>query len=419
VTITDSLVIQNQAGSAAPGATAGGGGISSNGPLTVTGSTIRDNLATLVLTGTAAGGGIATTAALTLTNSTVSGNTAETPSAPGTASGGGLMLGADATINNCTIADNEAMFGAVATSGIATVTFRNTIVADSVATQNCDTTLSTGTIVGNAYNLDDDGTCGFSGTDLVGVDPLLGPLQYNGGAFTHMLLPGSFAIDAGSPAVPGSGGGACQAADQRGVARPQGARCDIGSVEVEDPVPATVCPPSPLAGCAAAGKSLLLIKDRASNGASPGDKLIWKWLKGPPIMQQDFGDPTTTAIFRLCVYAGTAAALEAKVDPDGMCGGTPCWKPVGTTGYKRTDISADSFGISKIILKGSDVASSKIIVKGKDSDLDLDAATLPLDVDAGITVQASNSDNTNCWQSTYAPDAVKTNNGAVFRAKVP
>ena len=62
-------------------------------------------------------------------------------------------------------------------------------------------------------------------TDKIGVQPLLGPLADNGGPTqTHALLAGSPAIDAGDDT-------AAPATDQRGVARPQGARSDIGSVE--------------------------------------------------------------------------------------------------------------------------------------------------------------------------------------------
>jgi predicted outer membrane repeat protein len=74
----------------------------------------------------------------------------------------------------------------------------------------------------------DDGhsliTCGDGNST---ADPLLGPLQDNGGfTQTHLPAPGSPAIDAGDPAN-------CSGVDQRGVPRPQGPRCDIGSVEVQ------------------------------------------------------------------------------------------------------------------------------------------------------------------------------------------
>lgn len=60
---------------------------------------------------------------------------------------------------------------------------------------------------------------------IVTGDPLLGPLADNGG-FTPTLLPasGSAAIDAGTCI-------GTPASDQRGVARPQGAACDLGAVE--------------------------------------------------------------------------------------------------------------------------------------------------------------------------------------------
>lgn len=61
-------------------------------------------------------------------------------------------------------------------------------------------------------------------------EPLLGPLQDNGGA-APSLLPGlgGSALDAGDPAACGA---APYDTDQRGVARPQGTACDLGAVEL-------------------------------------------------------------------------------------------------------------------------------------------------------------------------------------------
>ena len=67
------------------------------------------------------------------------------------------------------------------------------------------------------------------GSVALPLDPLLGPLADNGGpTFTRALKGGSPAIDAGDPAVPGSGAAACLATDQRGAVRPADAACDIG-----------------------------------------------------------------------------------------------------------------------------------------------------------------------------------------------
>jgi len=72
---------------------------------------------------------------------------------------------------------------------------------------------------------------GFEGEGNIDLDPLLGPLQDNGGfTFTHALLPGSPAIDAGSPDN-------CPYHDQRGYPRPidgngdSVALCDMGAYE--------------------------------------------------------------------------------------------------------------------------------------------------------------------------------------------
>ncbi|HRI13656.1 MAG TPA: choice-of-anchor Q domain-containing protein [Verrucomicrobiota bacterium] len=67
--------------------------------------------------------------------------------------------------------------------------------------------------------------------DLVGVsDPMLGPLQNNGGPTpTLALLPGSPALDAGDDSLPGAPFNL--ATDQRGLARRSGPRVDIGAFE--------------------------------------------------------------------------------------------------------------------------------------------------------------------------------------------
>jgi hypothetical protein len=94
-----------------------------------------------------------------------------------------------------------------------------------------------GTLSSAGFNLIGDGSGAGAfingvGGDQVGspagrLNPRLGPLANNGGPTpTRAPLAGSPAIDTG-PAAP------CPTAvDQRGVARPQGQRCDIGAVEV-------------------------------------------------------------------------------------------------------------------------------------------------------------------------------------------
>ncbi len=124
------------------------------------------------------------------------------------------------------------------------VTFQNTILAGNNASQGPDCWTPADPLPSTGFNLiQNTSGCVLTGDtigNILGSDPRLGPLQDNGGpTFTHALLAGSRAIDKGNPAVPGSGGSACAATDQRSGARPVDgdtdglARCDIGIFEVD------------------------------------------------------------------------------------------------------------------------------------------------------------------------------------------
>ena len=113
----------------------------------------------------------------------------------------------------------------------APVGLTNTIVARNTAPTGPDLLGE----IGAAFSLIGDGTGAAiinTNGNQVGrvpphtgpIDPLLGPLANNGGPTrTRALLAGSPAIDAASS-------DRCPGKDQRGVARPQGAACDIGTV---------------------------------------------------------------------------------------------------------------------------------------------------------------------------------------------
>ncbi len=212
------------------GSSSSGAGIANNGMLTLSNSAVTGNIASDY------GGGIfsGTSGTLILNNSTVSGNRAN--------HGGGLYSYRTATLNNTTISGNFAAGygGGINYYGMAgsAFTIQNTLIAGNLTwTSGPD---CYGNIGSAGYNLiGNDTLCNFSATtgDLVGtsgspIDPRLIPLPQNSESiFTHALMPDSPAINAGNPAIPGSGGSACVAIDLRGVGRPQGTRCDIGAFE--------------------------------------------------------------------------------------------------------------------------------------------------------------------------------------------
>ncbi len=207
-----------------------GGGIDNFGSFVLNNSTVNNNFSDSY-----AGGIYAEQGSLTLNNSTISNNLTN-------GYGGGIyQFSGSLILRNSTVSNNSAnqKSGGISNSEYGTVTLQNSILARNTAVfedPDCS-----GTIVSDGYNLigNNSGFCRLTPTtgDLVGtstnpINPRLGLLQDNGGStYTQALMEGSQAIDAGNPAIPGSAGNACLATDQRGTARPIGARCDIGAFE--------------------------------------------------------------------------------------------------------------------------------------------------------------------------------------------
>ena len=216
--ITNSIVRNNYAGAPDPFPVGIGGGIYNYGTLTITNSTINSNQVWL------AGGGISSGGTLTITSSTVSGNGASGQH-DGQPWGHGGGISGGGTITNSTLSNNYAALSGGGIEGGATL--GNTIL-------NANTPENIyGGAISHGYNLSsDDGGGNLTGPgDQINTDPMLGPLQDNGGpTFTHELLSSSPAIDAGDPNFTPP-----PYYDQRGPNfwRVRNGRIDIGSFEVQ------------------------------------------------------------------------------------------------------------------------------------------------------------------------------------------
>ena len=147
-----------------------------------------------------------------------------------------------------------------------------------------------------------------------------------------------------------------------------------------------------------------------NNSDDAKDKLIWKWLKGDATTQADFGVPTGTTAYTLCLYAGTTSAALGSADiPAGAN-----WAPISDQGYKLNDPSGTPDGIEKAILKGGAAGRAKVQVKGKGANLpDVLTGVLPLPV----TAQLVNDTNTVCFEGQYDTADVQKNDGTQFKAK--
>jgi predicted outer membrane repeat protein len=201
----------------------GGGIFNSFGTVTINNSTLSGNSAY-------EGGGILNAGTLTVTSSTLSGNIANSGGGS-SGSGGGIdnTFGGTLTITGSTFSRNSARTGggAISTSDGFTHS-RNTIIAGNGPGPDL-----AGNLGSQGHNLigNTQGGSGFDPTDLLNVDPLLGPLQDNGGpTLTMALLPSSPAIDAGDNTD-------APMWDQRGPGfrRVVNGTIDIGAFEVQAP----------------------------------------------------------------------------------------------------------------------------------------------------------------------------------------
>jgi hypothetical protein len=213
-TLTNSTVSGNAA------VDVGGGLYVASSELSLANSTVSGN-------GAAYGGGLyAYYSTVRPLNSTVSGNTASE-------AGGGLYVDfAVASFTHSTVTANAAVDGGGLRAYATPVTLASSVVARQTRGADCSAA-GAGGLASAGHNLDSDGSCALaSAGDRPGVDPLLGPLQDNGGPTrTHAPLAGSPAIDLVPPGV--NGCGATLTTDQRGLPRPAGTGCDAGAVEVQ------------------------------------------------------------------------------------------------------------------------------------------------------------------------------------------
>ena len=210
-----------------------------DGDIVLIDSTIRDNS----IDGINQGDGTTNKGSITLDSSTVSGN-----------GGDGISQNnGDITITNSTISNN-VLNGVAQSIGTITITsstvtgnlfgvnqdnesqtnFQATLLAQN-SSQNC----AVPTVNDKRYNLSDDDTCGFSNTgsqnDVSDADLNLGTLgDYGGPTQTVPLLHQSVAHNV----IPTDNAGVCRVGttvDQRGVARPQRQKCDVGAYEFLTP----------------------------------------------------------------------------------------------------------------------------------------------------------------------------------------
>ncbi|MBN1342268.1 MAG: hypothetical protein JXQ73_06290 [Phycisphaerae bacterium] len=256
------------------------------------------------------GGGAATSedgtgAELLLVNCTISGNIAF--------HGGGVWAHSGASLTQCTVTDNLAVLGGGVCSNTADdntgPALAGTIVAGNIAVSSGADVYQN--VQSRGYNLIEDAAYATVDVDgggstglgnIIGQDPLLGPLADNGGAtLTHALLSDSPAIDQIPEGINGLGTAPLDV-DQRGVSRLDHWLGDIGAYEAD------INP-----GIAAAMTAALEVDKDNDGKADPGERLRYT------VVVTNSGDqPAAGVIFRAWPGQHTSLKVGTVVANDGL-----------------------------------------------------------------------------------------------------
>lgn len=152
------------------------------------------------------------------------------------------------------------------------------------------------------------------------------------------------------------------------------------------------CIAAPAAGCDS-GPSNLTIRGGHSHA------LRWRWRSTTGLAKFDFGSPTSSTSYDVCVYApsdnGESAALVAALPGGGTCGSRPCWTETND-GFEYLNAQASPDGLSRARFRTGIADQGRILLKGRGPNLR--TPTMPLSTP--LTVQLRRHDGGACWAST-------------------
>jgi hypothetical protein len=123
------------------------------------------------------------------------------------------------------------------------------------------------------------------------------------------------------------------------------------------------------------------------------DRLAWRWHGAA---SADFGDPTATTNYALCLYDGASALIASALAPAGStCGKKPCWS-ANRKGFRYADEARAGTGVATVALStGVAATTGKLAGKGAFVGVPELPASTPL------TAQLVNADGS-CWTATFS-----------------
>jgi hypothetical protein len=169
------------------------------------------------------------------------------------------------------------------------------------------------------------------------------------------------------------------------------------------------CPAQPLTGCRAPGRARLTLRD----GPGGRDLLVWKWLLGAATPPEDFGDPTTTTAYAVCLYDGNAGTprlvWEQDLPAGASCAGHPCWRS-GTQALRYRDPRLEQAAVRGADLRPGANGASRVTLRVQGPTLG--PPRLPLGATPAVRLQLVNLESNACWEASHP--TVSRNDAAQF-----
>ncbi|HEY2774463.1 MAG TPA: sialidase family protein [Candidatus Binatia bacterium] len=162
------------------------------------------------------------------------------------------------------------------------------------------------------------------------------------------------------------------------------------------------CPTVPLVGCrvptAAQDSSLDL-----NNPPGGHDKLSWKWRSSAGTIPSDFGDPTTSSNYVLCLYSSVEGTIRNVSEIDAaagsQCAGGSCWQHAGS-GFRYRDPDERNGPMKKLVLSATQGGEAAIGVSAAGAALA--PPVMPFALDPSVIAQLINIENNQCWEAQFS-----------------
>jgi len=186
-----------------------------------------------------------------------------------------------------------------------------------------------------------------------------------------------------------------------------GEECDDNNVEDDDGCSATCtiepCEAAPTLGCRAPVTGKASVKLKVITGDPYKSQFQWKWV-GAATTKAEFGDPTATESYHVCLYSAGALVSTTSFPAGGTCSGKPCWKE-GSKGYQFKTKALDPEGGVGLALKGGVDGKAQLQFKGKGFYLEVPPTVGSLVTP--VVVQLKQSSDGTCWSSTFSAPFTK------------